>query len=159
MNVPVLRALPALLLSALPGVAGPQDSFSVVVTMTPAAAERLTRDHEGVVVSAWYYADPKKGAERQANPVGLVDLGTEELALDGAGGQAHVSGSTIDPAAFALIGGPLQVNVNIWSARRSGPDNILACDFFDGLLSRAQMAPVELRCGLIVEGIATDAKS
>lgn len=142
-----------------PAVAGPQDSFSVIVTLTPMAAERLTREREGVVISAWYYADPKRGAEGRANPAGLIDVGTEEIRLDGAGGQAHVSGATIDPATFGLIGGPLNVNVNVWSARRSVPDNVLACDFFDGLLTRAQVAPVELRCGLIAEGIATEAKS
>lgn len=152
-------ALLVLLLPGQPVVAGPQDSFIVVVTLTPAAAERLTQAREGVIVSAWYYADPKKGSERRANPVGLVDVGTESVHLDAAGGEARVTGDTIDPAVFGRIGGPLQVNVNVWSARESEPANLLACDFFDGLLSRAQVAPVELRCGLIAEGIATEVKS
>jgi hypothetical protein len=43
------------------------------------------------------------------------------------------------------------VNVNIYSARRSGPDNILDCDFFDDSLTVAQQAPLTLHCRLIGE--------
>ena len=43
------------------------------------------------------------------------------------------------------------VNVNVYSARRSGPDNILDCDFFDDALTLAQQASLTLHCKLIGE--------
>ena len=146
------------LLAGLPATA--EDlGFDVVVGLTPKAAETLSKTGEGVVVSAWYYADPKAGAEAEANPVGLIDVGAEELDLGPLGGPVRITGSGVRNEAFAWIGGPVYVNVNVWSARRSGPDNILDCDFFDGLLTRATAAPVELRCGLFEEDIPVQAKS
>ena len=44
------------------------------------------------------------------------------------------------------------LNVNIYSARRSGPDNILNCDFFDGNLRDTLHKPLVLHCALISEG-------
>ena len=93
------------------------------------------------------------------NPVGLIDLGTEEHVLESMAGSVGIGGEGVDTTALGHIGGPVMVNVNVYSARRSGPDNILDCDFFDGLLSRAAASPVELRCGLFDEHLATQAKS
>ena len=133
--------------------------FDVEVSLTPKAAETLGRTGEGIIVSAWWYADPKAGAEQHTNPVGLIDVGTEELQLEAMGGAVRVGGAAVDTGALAYIGGPVMLNVNVYSARRAGPDNVLECDFFDGLLTNATARPVELRCGLIEEHIKTEAKS
>ena len=50
------------------------------------------------------------------------------------------------------------LNVNVYSARHSGPDNILACDFFDGNLENAVHKPMSLHCTLIAEGAETKHK-
>lgn len=50
-----------------------------------------------------------------------------------------------------LAGGKVMVDVNVYSARRGGPDNILDCDFFDDALTLAQQAPLTLHCKLIGE--------
>ena len=44
-----------------------------------------------------------------------------------------------------------QVNVNVFSSRRSGPDNLLDCDFFQGTVAAARRAPIRLACKLIGE--------
>jgi len=133
--------------------------FEVVVNLTPTAAETLGQAGEAITVSAWYYADPRPGSEANANPIGVIDLGTEELALVGMGGTAALGLAPLDTAAYADIGGPVFVNINVVSARRTAPENLLSCDFFDGPVSRAAAAPVALRCGLIEEAIPTRAKS
>jgi hypothetical protein len=148
------------LMAAFGGPARGADGFGfdLVVNLTPRAAEALKLAREGVVVSAWYYADPKPGATN-VNPVGLIDLAVEERELASFAGTLRVGGEGVDTMALGEIGGPVMVNVNVYSTRRSGPDNILDCDFFDGFLSRAAAAPVELRCGLFDEHLPTQAKS
>ena len=71
----------------------------------------------------------------------------------------RVGGAAVDTGALAYIGGPVMLNMNVYSARRAGPDNVLECDLFDGLLTRASTAPIELRCGLIEEVLRLKAKS
>jgi hypothetical protein len=43
------------------------------------------------------------------------------------------------------------VNVNVYSARRSGPDNILDCAFFQDTVAVARQRSVKLACKLIGE--------
>jgi hypothetical protein len=133
--------------------------FDLEVSLTPMAAETLGRTDEGIVVSAWWYADPKAGADAHTNPVGLIDIGFEEHELEAMAGTVRIGGAGVDTGALAHIGGPVMVNVNVYSARRAGPDNVLDCDFFDGPLTNAMARPVALRCGLIEEHIKTEAKS
>lgn len=148
-------AVAGLALAAAAGAAE-RTAFEVAVSLTPAAIDDLKRWDRRILVSAWYFADPKPGAEAAANPVGLIDLAVEEHDIGSFGGTVRVTGEGIDPADFALIGGPLYVNVNIMPANPDG-ENRLDCDFFDGLLTRATAAPVRLRCGLVDEHIGTRA--
>ena len=131
--------LAAALAGALPGAAAAEPGqgfgFEVVVNLTARAAEALRLDREGVVVSVWYYADGRPGDTRNVNAAGLVDLGSEEHVLDSMAGNVRLSGDGVDTTALGHIGGQVLVNVNVFSARRAGPDNILDCDFFDGFLS------------------------
>jgi len=54
------------------------------------------------------------------------------------------------------VDGGVKVNVNVYSARRSNEDNILACDFIDTDLAAVVKAqPVTLHCGLITENLQT----
>ena len=83
------RLAVAAALALCAGAASAADGFGfdVEVSLTPKAAETLGRTGEGIVVSAWWYADPKAGAEQHTNPVGLIDVGTEEHQLEGDGGH------------------------------------------------------------------------
>lgn len=44
-----------------------------------------------------------------------------------------------------------QVNVNVYSGRRSSPDNLLDCGMFQDTLAVAAQSPVRISCGLIGE--------
>ena len=76
----------------------------------------------------------------------------------GASGLVRVTGMKIDINRLQWIKGPVMVNVNAYSARHSSPDNILACDFFDGKLSAAVRKTVQLHCSLIDEKADTQYK-
>lgn len=156
------RLLASVLLFCLSaGRAAAQEAtgFDVVVNLTPSAAEALSRAGESLIVSAWYYAEPRAGAEARANPRGLIDLGTEEHRLDGMGGTVALGSAPLDTAAYADIGGPVRVNINVLAGEGASPDARIACDFFDGPVTRASLAPVALRCSLVREGLRPEAKS
>jgi hypothetical protein len=138
-------------------------------TVSPARRKRLSLlrglsaillfQREGIVVSASYYGDPMPSAERHANQVGQIDLGREKIETPGYALTVHVSGANVDRSRLAWIHGPVMLNVNVYSARRRGPDNILNCDFFDGKFQDATGKPLALHCSLITEKAESDTNS
>jgi hypothetical protein len=150
-----------LLIGLAAGRAAAQEAggFEVVVNLTPSAAEALAGAGESLIVSAWYYAEPRAGAEARATARGLIDLGTEAHRLDGMGGTVALGSAPLDTAAYADIGGPVHVNINIFAGEGGSPDTRLSCDFFDGPVTRASLEPVALRCSLVREGLPPRGKS
>lgn len=134
-------------------------AFDLQIALSAKAAARLQSLHEGITVSASYYGNPKPDAVKHGDEVGHIDLGVQDLKLPGRAGAAHISGAAIEQARLAWVDGPVKVNVNVFSSRLSGPDNILACDFIDGDVSKVIAAePVTLHCGLISEHPDTNMK-
>lgn len=146
---------------ALPASAEPPSrlDFDVIVSLSPMAQDRLARLPEGILVTADYYGDPTPEAAAHVDQIGRIALAAETISLPPAAGIAHITGAGIPAQSLGWIDGPVYVNVNVASARQSGPDNILSCDFFDGALDHATTAPIELYCALITENVGTRAKS
>lgn len=139
--------------------AAPQLGFDLDITLTPRAAQRLKATHEGITVSASYYGDPKPAYAKRADEVGHIDLGGDQIKLPGHAGRVHVAGDKVKRDRLGWISGGARVNVNVFSSRRSGPDNILQCDFIDGAVATVIKArPVTLHCGLIAEHPDTERK-
>lgn len=137
----------------------PPLGFDLDISLSAKAAERLHRAKEGLTVDARYYGDPTPGAEKHADEVGQIDLGGERLLLPGRAGPVHVSGTKVLTDRLAWIAGGVKVNVNVYSARLSSSDNLLACDFIDGAVAQVvQAQPVHLRCALIEEDPKTEVK-
>lgn len=120
------------------------------------AAAKLSSLSEGIIVDADYYADPAPGAEKHADEVGRIDLGRARIEISGRAQRVHVAGPHFAHSLLAETKGPRQLNVNVYSARHSGPDNILSCDFFDGLLRDAASHLLALHCSLITEKAETN---
>lgn len=137
------------------GEAAPNLGFEVQVKMSKRAAQTLRRKKEGVLVSASYYGDPTAAAQRHANEVGQIDLGQEMVPLPGIEGKVRVTGKTVERQRLAWIDGPPKVNVNVFTARRSGPDNLIACDFIDGPVASVATGVTTVSCGLITENPRT----
>lgn len=157
--MPLRRFTVLCLLSTVPAqtVAAPSARFAVLIqlTLSPAAAVKLASLHERIIVSASYSGDPNPGAESHVDQIGRINLGTENVEVPGRPGSVPITGSKVVPARLRWIRGPVLLNINVFSARHSGPDNILACDFFDGHLAAAVAKPVPLHCFLISEKMPT----
>lgn len=122
-------------------------AFDVRLSFTPEAERRLTRTGEGVVVDAYWYGGPAPQHRKDADEVGLLRVGGDRRVV-----EAGVRRLRLRPDAAARVawldGKGISVNVNVYSARRTSPDNILSCDAFDDRMERARPG-ITLRCGLI----------
>lgn len=144
---------------AAPLATGAQE-ITVEVSLSPMAAKRLATRSEGIIVDADFYGDPTPAGQAHADQIGRIDLGGGRIALPvGGAGTARIPDASASSDGLRWVNGPVSVNINVYSARLSGPDNILACDFFDGTLQDALRAPITLRCGLIEENPSTRARS
>ncbi len=137
--------------STQPGDRVKVPSFYVNVTLTEKARRRLEESKETIIVSASVYGEPKKNSPVKVNDVGLVDLvNNRQIELPGAGrvqfNNLVISATKLDQ----LVSKDYTVNINVFSGRRSSQDNLLACDFFDGKISKIQPG-ITLKCGLIGE--------
>ena len=156
----LLRAVPiaALCLALAPAVTtgavrtkSEPYAFQVRITLSDRAAATLKRLNEGVVISASYSGDPKSSAKRHADQIGRIPLGVQNVELPGRPATVIISGSHVKRGRLVWLRGPILLNVNAYSARRSGPDNILSCDFFDGRLRDTLHRTIPIHCGLIQE--------
>jgi hypothetical protein len=154
----ILIGAPLLFPNLPMGAAEDNLAFSVQITLLQKAEAKLAALHENMIVSASYSGDPAPGAEKHSDKIGRIPLGIESIETPGKAGTVRVSGAKIKRNRFIWVKGPVLLNVNVYSARRSGPDNILACDFFDGNLQDAVSKPVSLHCSLIAEGTETKHK-
>ena len=130
-------------------------TLRVAVTLSSQAAVRLAHG-ERIVVYAAFAAEPAPGQQKHADQVGRIDLGHRQVEIPGRPGTATLHVST---AAMPLrwTQGPIGLNINVFSARRTSRDNLLACDFFDGPLDHALAQPIALHCSLIEENQPTRA--
>ncbi|TDK28647.1 hypothetical protein E2F46_01910 [Luteimonas aestuarii] len=132
-------------------------AFAVEVTLSGVARQQLDASAETVVVAASYFGGAREGvAASELNDVGLIDLGRVEVEHAGEG-SVLVDGGAVRRYRLGLVEGEPQVNVNVYSGRRTSPDNILACDMFQDGVRVAVAAPVRIACRLLSEADADDA--
>lgn len=124
--------------------------FQVDVTLSPAAQAKLQAGRETIVVDADYFGAPVPAAIDLADDVGQLDLGRDVRELSAAG-SANFDGSGLQTDMLDKVEGAPQVNINVYSGRKSSPDNLLACDFFQDSLDAAASAPIAVHCTLIDE--------
>lgn len=127
-------------------------AFSVDITLSPPAAQQLSRHRETIKLAAFYYGLPKPGLpEGIDNEMGQVFLGETELEIPGADGRADFDGKSVQTSRLRYIEGEPQINLNVYSGRRSSEDNLLDCDFFEDAVRVAHAAPLKIHCKLIGE--------
>jgi hypothetical protein len=126
--------------------------FSVDVSLSSAAAARLNALKEKIVVSVFWYGEPTKAARKRADERGQIDLGTEEVRLPASGGRGEITGKTVEIKHIDWVKGrAVRVNVNVFSARLSGPNNYLDCGAFEDAVAIARSKSVQMTCKLIGE--------
>ena len=148
-KVPVLVAA-GLLLAALSADAAASYGFKVQVALTPKAAALLASKHESIEVAAMYFGDPKPGAEKHADEMDQINLGDERVVIPGANGTATITGTKVIARALAWTVKP-QVLINVYTARKASPDNLIDCGIFQDDVTKAQAAPIQIACKVIGE--------
>lgn len=128
--------------------AGP--GFIVDLSLSPRAAAELQRRNEGIVVAISYGGDPRPAYQDQAEEAG-IDLGREELIVPGRAGEVEVPDSILQRGRLSWISGPPRVAVSVYSARRSGRDNLLNCEGFEAPVAEIGGTMQSINCRLIGE--------
>lgn len=136
--------------TSMPASAQEDAGFDVNIVLSEKAAATLAARGEGMVIMVSYYGWPKPSAKKHGDEVGQIGFGPDrQIEIPGKAGQYHVPAVKLDPQRLGWLEGPVQVNVNIASARRSDPDNLLDCEIIDGPLAEARKATRTLPCRLI----------
>ena len=136
------------------------NAFNVQIHLSPAARERMASQHESLIVSADYFGEPSADAIAQHVPGSenpWLTLHRAQVEMDGARLDGDVVARfpavALDPKQLAWTDASdaPQVNINVYSGRRSSPDNLLDCGMFQDALVIAASAPIKISCGLIGE--------
>ena len=127
-------------------------SFSIEVSLSPKAAAKLAAMKERIEAAALWYGDPTPAARKRADETGNINLGSETLRLPGTGGRLDFTGKPVKTDRIAWVAKrEVKLNLNVYSARQGGPDNVLDCTFFDDDIRIARAKPVAVLCKLIGE--------
>ncbi len=151
-------SVPAPSVDALPPATGTPaptaNAFSVQVTLSPLARKQLADSKETIIVDADYFGYPTVAAQQQKVPGSenpWLTLHEAQVEMD-APGTAHFASVTLDEAKLGLIEKrEPEVNINVYSGRKSSPDNLLDCGMFQDKLRVAAQASVKIDCKLIAE--------
>lgn len=149
----ILRASPLFALLAPPALAagGPM-SFSFNLSLSPKAAALLAEKKERIIVWSSWWGEPTKAAKKYADEVGQIALGQERVTLTAAGGAGELTGRKVAVNHIDRVKDrAVQVWINVYTARLSGPDNLLNCDIFEDSLLVARAKPIAIACKLIGE--------
>jgi len=160
-SAPASASTPTTPAATAPRSSGPtSNAFDVEITLSRAAREHLVAQRESLIAGAEYFGYPSARAQEahvpgSENP--WLTLHREQIELEGAQldgtPTARFPAVTFDPEQLAWTEAPdaPQVNINVYSGRRSSPDNMLECGMFQDTLAVAARTPIRLSCGLIGE--------
>ncbi len=138
-------AKPAPSASTVPG-------FTVTVTYSQKATATLTAGKETVIVVGYLYGFPIKGTPKQdVDHVGQIDMGEvkKEIALGTTATFDHVKLN--QPMIKWMDSQGPQLLINVYSGRKSAPNNLLDCGIYEGALKAVQGQSIPIACKLIGE--------
>ncbi|WP_157692515.1 hypothetical protein [Granulibacter bethesdensis] len=125
--------------------------FAVDVTLSPLARQTLLKRHEAITVAVFYDGLPTPATQKEATE-GEIALGQEKTTLPATGGRTTISGSGFRQKNLdKIIPDSARILINVYSARRSGPDNLLDCTSHEGPLPRQGGKTIPVHCRLIGE--------
>lgn len=158
--VPVLLALlglvPLLGISSgavrLPAAATEVPGLIVAVSLSPPANRALVSRRETLIVAAELTGFPQPGTPKQfIDGEGQLDLGnvTTEI-LPGQNGVFKSFFLKTAPLRHTDKRGP-QLLINVYSGRKSSPNNLIDCGIYEGPLRRVENKTIPIACKLIGE--------
>jgi hypothetical protein len=136
-------------LTLLVGTAALADAVTVELAFSDKALAELQQRGEAVVLRSNWIGEPAEGATMTDPETGMVYLQWEELTIY-PGPATLVLGANLSAAPLDQVIEPA-LNLNVFSARWTDENNLLACDVLDGPLSQLVGSPHKLTCKLIGE--------
>ncbi len=126
--------------------AAAQTEVVIDLVFEPGVASALKKRGEWVVISAWYYGEPVSEAV-PVDEMGLVYLGAEEATVF-ATDQRLVLGGMTAGAPTAWVVEP-QINVNVYTARKTDENNLLDCGIVEGPVAGMAQGVQQITCRLL----------
>jgi hypothetical protein len=136
-------------LALLVGTATLADTVTVELAFSDKALAELQQRGEAVILRTNWIGEPAEGATLTDPETGMVYLQWEELTIY-PGPATLVLGASLSAAPLDQVIEPT-LNLNVFSARWTDENNLLACDVLDGPLSQLVGSPHKLTCRLIGE--------
>ena len=126
--------------------------FTVKITYSQKAMDTLVAGKETVIVDGDLFGSPKPGTpKRYVDDIGQVDVGeVKDEIVPGA--DATFDSIKLNHAMLKWVdnNGP-QLLINVYSGRKSSPNNLLDCGIYDGPLAAVQGQSIPISCKLIGE--------
>ncbi len=126
--------------------------FTVKITYSQKAMDTLTARKETIIVDGELYGFPKPGTpKRFVDEMGQVDLGEvkDEIAPG-----VMATFDKVKPKQTLLKWldkDGLQLLINVYSGRKSSPNNLISCESYVGPLQDVQGQTIPISCKLIGE--------
>jgi hypothetical protein len=155
-----LAALSLALLAAACGDSPAADSgegakahrYKVELTFTPRTITELRAMSEKVTIANWYYGLAKEGTPESAREENdQIALGENLMEVDPANQIVSVSVSPFKADKLKHVDGEPMLLINVYTARKAHPDNLINCGIFDDTLAKAEPTTIEISCDLIKE--------
>jgi hypothetical protein len=124
----------------------------VSVTLSDKAKRLLTDQKETIVVAAYFTGSPKPGTPRRyVSHEGDIGLGEAHVEV-AIGAIAKFGPVKLDQDPLQQVdkNGP-QLLINVYSGRKSSPDNLLDCGIYEDALAPIQGKTIPIACKLIGE--------
>lgn len=127
--------------------------FSVNVTYSQKASSALAAGKETVIVAGYLYGFPLQGTPKKyVDHMGQMSIGDDIKQEISPGAIATFGTIKFDEAMLKWMDsrGP-QIVINVYSGRKSSPNNLLDCGFYEGPLKAIQGTSLPISCKLIGE--------
>jgi hypothetical protein len=127
-------------------------NFTVKVAYSQKAMDTLAAGKETVIVAGYLSASPIPGTPKKyVDHVGEIGLGEVDREI-APGAIATFNSVKPIPAMMKWVdsNGP-QLLINVYSGRKSSPNNLLDCGIYEGSLAAVQGQSIPIACKLIGE--------
>lgn len=133
----------------VPAAGAKSYAYKIELSFTPRTLEKLRELGEKVTISNFYHGMADPGAAAKAETMGQISFGDNAMQVEPANQIVRVSVSPFDPAKLKDIEGGPRLLINVFTARKATPDNLLDCGIYDDDLAKAEAAPIPIACDLI----------
>jgi hypothetical protein len=126
--------------------------FTVTVTYSPKAMATLVAGKETVIVVGYLYGFAIQGTPKQdVDHMGQIDMGEVKQEIAPGATASFDSVKLNQPMMKWMDSQGPQLLINVYSGRKSSPNNLLDCGLYEGPLKAVQGQSIPISCKLIGE--------